>query len=225
MYIVSDFKFQLNKTKIINAVKSYCQTPPYEELSKIYDNLLPALREISKPIGIFKIDNQIGEINSNVLNKCSHIVYALVTIGEGSVKKVDNLFEEGKFYEALLLDAMASSYLFSVSSEFFNTIYETAKNMNLGLTCKIAPGDGEIDLEYQKNIVDKFANEDIHGISIIDKYMIYPSKSMSYVYGADKNIAFNRRDHSCENCYNKFCTMRDTSGSVKGPFLKESNCA
>ncbi|NMM63001.1 5-methyltetrahydrofolate--homocysteine methyltransferase [Clostridium sp. P21] len=225
MYIISDFKFQLNKTKIINAVKSYCQTPPYEELSKIYDDLLPMLREISKPIGIFKIDNQNEELNSTVINKCSHIVYSLVTIGEGSVKKVDNFFEEGKFYEAVLLDAMASSYLFNVSSELFNSIYKTTKDMNLGLTCKIAPGDGEIDLEYQKNIVNKFNNEDIHGISVIDKYMLYPSKSMSYVYGADASIAFNRKDHSCANCYNTFCTMRDTSGSIKGPFLKESNCA
>lgn len=225
MYTVSDFKFQLNKAKIINAVKSYCQAPHYEELSKMYDDLLPILRETSKPVGVFKINDQNNELNFDLLNRCSHIVYSLVTIGEGPVKKVDSLFAEGKFYEAILLDAMGSSYLFSVSSQFFNTIYKTAKDMNLGLTCKIAPGDGEIDLEYQKNIIDKFDDKDIHGISVVGKCMLYPSKSMSYVYGADKSIAFNRKDHSCENCYNKFCTMRDTSGSVKGPFLKESNCA
>ncbi len=225
MHIVSDFKFQLNKSKIINAVKSYCQTPPYEELSKIYDDLLPVLRESSKPIGVFKIDEQNGELNSTLLNKCSYIVYSLITIGDGSIKKTDSFFEEGKFYEGVLLDAMGSSYLFDISSQFFNNIYETAKGMNLGLTCKIAPGDGEIDLEYQKEIVDKFNISDVHGIHVIDKCMLYPSKSMSYIYGADKSIAFNHKDHSCENCYNTFCTMRDVSGSVRGPFLKVSNCA
>lgn len=225
MHISSDFKFRLDKHKIITAVKSYCQTPPHEELSKLYDKLLPVLKECCKPMGVFKIDEKHERLNSNLLDSCSHIVYCLVTIGDGSVKKVDSLFEEGNFYEAILLDAMASSYLFDISSQFFGSIYTNTKNINLGLTCKIAPGDGELELEHQKYIVDKFDGEDIQGIHVIDKCMLYPSKSMSYVYGADTSIPFNNKDHCCENCYNTSCSMRNVSDSTKDPFLKVANCA
>ena len=72
MNIVSDFNFKLNKDRIINSVQSYCQSPPYEELSKIYDNLLPSVREYSKPLGLFKIEKKPTQLKLDLLTNCQH---------------------------------------------------------------------------------------------------------------------------------------------------------
>lgn len=226
MNIISDFKFQLNKDRIISSVQSYCQTPPYEELANIYDDLIPLLREHSKPVGLFKIEEKPDQLKLDLLNDYKYVVYCAVTIGQNSTEKVEILFKEGKFFEAILFDAMASFYLFDISSQLFRKICEKSHNVNLGLTSKIAPGDGELELEYQKEIVSKLADEELHDISVINNCMLYPSKSMSYIYGADEKIAFNQyKDHCCETCYNTFCKMRNIPLNTGTDFLAKTGCA
>lgn len=225
MKIVSDFKVKLNKEKIIETVQSYCQTPPYEELSKMYDDLFYYLIECSTPLGMYKIDKKPNNLDLYSLKKCNNIVYCLVTIGDESCKKVESLFEQGNFFEAILLDTMASSYLFHVSSDLFNEICADSHELGLGLTCKIAPGDGEIDLEYQKEIVNMFKNDDIHSVRVVNDCMLYPAKSMSYIYGADAQIAYNEKDHSCEHCHNVFCKMRNVNFKAQKPIFNDEDCA
>lgn len=226
MNIVSDFKFQLNKDRIISSVQSYCQSPPYEELSKIYDSLLPLVREYCNPLGLFKIEKKPEQLKLDLIQDCKFVIYCAVTIGQDSVDKVDNLFDEGKFYEAVLLDAMASSFLFDVSCQLFTKMCQKYNNMNLGITNKIVPGDGDIELEYQKEIVCKLSNENIHDISIINDCMLYPAKSMSYIYGADESIAINQyTDHSCSTCSNVFCKMRNITVGNESSFITNTGCA
>jgi len=227
MNVISNFKFELNKDKIIRSVQSYCQSPPYEVLGKIYDNMLPLIREHSKPLGLFKIERKSDELKLDSLKDCRFVVYCAVTIGQNSVDKVDSLFADGKFYEAILFDAMASSFLFDISNQLFTIMCEKFNYINLGLTNKVVPGDGDIELEFQREIISRLKNDNIHNISIINNCMLYPSKSMSYIYGADEKIAINQyNDHSCENCSNMFCKLR-ISPAYNAPSLptKVIDCA
>lgn len=224
MNIISDFKFQLNKDNIISSVQSYCQSPPYEVLSKMYDNMLPLVRKYSKPLGLFKIEKKSDELKLELLKDCKYIVYCAVTIGQNSVDKVNSLFEDGKFHEAILFDAIASHFLFDISRQLFTMMCEKYNNVNLGLTNKIVPGDGDIGLEYQNEIVSRLES---NHISIVNNCMLYPSKSMSYIYGADENIAVNQyNDHSCSTCSNIFCKMRSYENNVEPSLVtKKIGCA
>ncbi|MCT8977089.1 5-methyltetrahydrofolate--homocysteine methyltransferase [Clostridium sp. CX1] len=226
MNIVSDFKFELNKNKIITSVQSYCETPPFKTLSEMYDNLLPLVREYSKPMGIFKLDKKTEDLNLDLLENCKFILYCAVTLGKSSSEKIDDLFNEGKFFEAILFDSMTSSYLFDVSSQLFREICEKAHDIGLGLTRKIAPGDGEIGLEYQKEIVNKLQCKNVLNLSISNGCLLSPSKSMSYVYGADESLILNQqKDHSCDTCFNTTCSMRNTSESNEDSCIKKIGCA
>lgn len=226
MNIVCDFNLKLNKDKIISSVQSYCQSPPYEELGKIYDDLLPLIREYCKPLGVFKIEKKPDNLTLDSLKNCKFVVYCAVTIGQDSVDKVDSLFGEGKFYEAVLFDAMASSCLFDISCQLFSTMRKKYSELNLGLTNKIVPGDGDIELEFQKEIISKLEAEDIHSISLVNNCMLYPAKSMSYIYGADESIDFHQyQDHSCATCSNTFCKMRNISINTGSSFEVKTGCA
>lgn len=218
MTVISDFNVNLNKSQVINIVKSYFPYATEEELSCTFDNLLPSLEKNIQPIGVYKLEEKKHSINIDILKDYDYLVYCLITIGDDSTQITDALFAEGKFNEAILFDAMASSYLFQASSQLFNYIYADAKNLNLGLSCKIAPGDGEIDVLYQKEIVKKLENKNLHHIGLMNDFLLYPSKSMSYLYGADKKIAFNTKDHSCSNCNNKFCQIKNHTSGIKDAF-------
>lgn len=224
MNTISDFKFQLNKNNIISSVQSYCQSPPYEVLSNIYDNMLPLVRKYSKPLGLFKIEKKSDELKLDLLKDCKFIVYCAVTIGQNSVEKVNSLFEDGKFHEAILFDAIASHFLFDISRQLFTIMCHKYNDINLGLTNKIVPGDGDIELEYQNEIVSRLKS---NHISIVNRCMLYPSKSMSYIYGADEKISVNQyNDHSCSTCSSMFCKMKNSKNTVESSLVtKKIGCA
>lgn len=218
MILEKKFINKLNKARVLNAVNSYYPSPSYDQLSSIYDTMLNILFENCSPLGVYKIGKKPVSMNYNLLKDYDYLVYCLVTIGNETEGIIDNLFYKNEFTQAIVLDAMASSFLFEISSQLFNSIQKFAKGLGMGLSCKIAPGDGEIELEYQIEIVNILADSNKHTIHLVDNYMLFPSKSMSYIYGADKNVEPNFTDHNCINCFNSFCSMRNISEEIRNPF-------
>ncbi|WP_406543017.1 5-methyltetrahydrofolate--homocysteine methyltransferase [Clostridium ljungdahlii] len=224
MNIISSFKFQLNKDRVIKMVQSYGKMPQYNDLDKMYKNLLPILKDHSNPLGIFKMEEKDESINLNMLSKCKFTIYCLITLGEKCTNKINEMFENGNFYEALLLDSMSSNYLFNMSSQLHHIICSKASKINLGITHKVAPGDGEIELEYQNNILSKLKDAEFHNVKMVNN-CVYPHKSLTYVYGADTSISVNGDDHCCSRCSNIFCSMRHIEKENNYAIEKAINCA
>lgn len=212
MEVVLDFNFKLNKNLVSSTLKSYFETITDEEIINMYEKLLPMLYESVEPVGIFKIDKKDKDFTFDVIKDCKYIVYCLITIGDKCTEKINEQFSYGKMKEGMVLDAMAASYLFEISSQLFNHIHDAAAELGMGLSCRIAPGDGEIPLWYQKNILDNLDADNFLGIHIIDDCMLSSLRSMAYIYGADKEIKLNKKDHNCSSCSNKnYCSMRKTN--------------
>lgn len=208
MHFVTEYNYKLNKNEIISTVKSYCSIPENINLELIYDELLGILQNTVEPIGVFNIGEMPKNFNSPSLENCHNLIYCLITIGDRVEEKTNCFLNEGNFFSAILFDAMTSSLLFELSHQFFMKICLEAKLLNLGLTARITPGDGEIDIEFQKDIVSALKNEDFHSIHMVNDYLLYPSKSMSFIYGADKTIKYNKLDHNCLICGNYNCSFR-----------------
>ena len=207
--IILDFKFKLDKAIVINTLKSYCEFITDEEINTIYETLLPILYESVQPVGVFTMEKKSDDFTFNVIKDCNYIFYCIITMGDKCTEEVNKLFSYGKMKEAMILDAMATSYLFEISSQLFNHIYNYASELGMGLSCRIAPGDGEIPLWYQKNILDKLDAKNFLGIYMIDDCMLSSLRSMAYIYGADKQQEASRKDHDCSKCSNRtYCSMK-----------------
>jgi hypothetical protein len=115
----------------------------------------------------------------------------------------------------VLLDAMSSEMLFELSNQFYINIKREADKTGLGLTCKLSPGDGEIPITYQQDIFEKFDKNLIPEMYIFQGCLLYPVKSMSYLYGAGKGIISRHKDHCCSECLNKYCKMRKNFQHMK----------
>lgn len=209
MEIVLDFNFKLDKKIVINTLKSYCEGITNEEISSIYETLLPVLYEHVQPAGIFSIDIKDKSFIFDVINDFDHIVYCVVTIGDKITEKVNEFFSYANMKEGMVLDAMATSYLFEISTQLFHHIYEKVKLLGLGLSHRIAPGDGEIPLRYQKNILDALDSKNFLGIYVNEDFMLTSLRSLAYIYGADEHKPLSDVDHDCSRCSNKgFCSMK-----------------
>lgn len=209
MDVILDFEFKLDKVIVMNTLKSYCEFIADEEINSMYDDLLPVLYESTEPAAVFNIEEKDEDFSFDVIHDCKYIAYCIVTIGDTVTEKVNGFFSYGRMKEGMVLDAMATSYLFELSSQLFKKIYEKANTLGLGLSCRIAPGDGEIPLWYQKNILDKLDAENFLGITMVDDCMLSSVRSMAYIYGADKKRESNKKDHDCSKCNNRdYCSMR-----------------
>lgn len=203
---MQNFKFKLNRNQIIKTLQNYDEVLNYSEITSLYDSLLPVLYETAQPIAIFDICN--NELLMD-MDKYEYIIPCIITSGTILDKKIEKYFSDNKTKEGLVLDAMSTYYLFEISSQLFNHIYESVSRLKLGLSCRISPGDDKLPLRYQKNILDRLNSNNILDLDITENYMLTSMHSMTYIYGADKNIKLNKIDHNCANCGNKdFCIMR-----------------
>ncbi|EYE87400.1 hypothetical protein Q428_13500 [Fervidicella metallireducens AeB] len=116
----------------------------------------------------------------------------------------------------MILDALASDVLFNISDEFYLQLSSILIKKKLGLTCRIAPGDGILPLEFQKFIVDSVNEAKKEGITIEEGFVVKPQKSLTYLYGAGRNIISKGIEHTCITCTNEFCSMRNIK--IRGNF-------
>ncbi|WP_411679899.1 5-methyltetrahydrofolate--homocysteine methyltransferase [Clostridium thailandense] len=210
MEVILEFDFKLDKQQVINTLKSYCEIIADDEIGTLYDKLLPVLYERVQPAGMFSIGEKADDFTFNVIKDYRQLVYCIVTMGDKITEKVNEFFSYAKMKEGMVLDAMAASYLFEISSQLFEHIYAKAAEINIGLSRRIAPGDGEIPLWYQKNILDILDSKDFLGVYVNEDFMLTSLRSMAYVYGADKDKPLSKVDHDCSRCPNKDkCSMRN----------------
>lgn len=204
--IFTDFKFKLDKEQVTNTLKNYSYILNIKKIMPIYNSLLPILYEYVKPLGVFNIEKNIDLHN---MYKYEYIIPCIVSIGSDIDKKTNYYFSQKKIEEGLVLNTMATSYLFNVASQLFRCIYVKTSNANLGLSCRISPGDNYLPIKYQKYILYKLNKNNTFKININKNYVISPAHSMAYIYMADKKIPINKKDHNCSECHGRnTCSMR-----------------
>lgn len=218
MEIVRDFNIIVDKVSVLAAVASYYELSIYEQVDEIYFQLEQLALQTIKPSGCFTIDVMSDDLSTDILKNCEFLVYCIFTIGDEISEIIEDLFAKNEFDKAIILDAISTSILFNLSKQLCDKVFLYAKERKLGLTCRIAPGDGEIDIGYQQDIVLKFIDNKNLDFDIINGYMIKPYKTLTYLYGADSRIEINKEDHNCEKCLNTNCFMRNSSKKIRGPF-------
>ncbi|MEY8763958.1 MULTISPECIES: hypothetical protein [Clostridium] len=72
----------------------------------------------------------------------------------------------------MVIDTILTSCPFETSSQLFTHIYKKSKELNLGLSCRISPSDGELRLEYQKNILEKLDTKNFLNLTITESYTL-----------------------------------------------------
>jgi hypothetical protein len=210
MEVILDFDFKLNRTQVFQTLKSYGEILGEEEIKSLYNLLLPAVYEAAEPVGVFSIEKKDNNFHYEIMKNYSHIVYCIITLGDDCSKKINEFFSYGNMKKGMVMDAMLASYLFEASSQLFNHIYNKSKELNLGLSCRISPGDGELPIEYQKDILEKLDAENFLNLTLTEGFMLSHNHSMTYVYGADKNLPLSKKDHDCSRCPNReFCAMKN----------------
>lgn len=205
---ICNFIFNLKKERILKALDCYPNNSLYEEIENEYFKIEKLIKDIAKPEALFTFIDNKNIIPLDNKNKYKNFVFVLITLGEEITKQIEVLFDKGDYLKAMILDASASELLFNVEQQLYETIKIEAAEKGVGLSARISPGDDNIPITIQKNILDAFGENSL-GITITEGFMLNPQKSLAYFYGTGKALSIPEKEHYCPECDNIFCTLRE----------------
>ncbi|KGK85993.1 ASKHA domain-containing protein [Clostridium sp. HMP27] len=203
---IYSLNFRCNKDVVMRCINCKKTSPLYSKVVDIYDEMLNRAKSLVNIKGSFKFVE--GEQVEEYFKEYEYFVPCIVTLGEEIIKEISNLFKKNQCMKAIILDEIASQALFNATKEMFDFILKNADEEGLNLTPRLSPGDNSIPLEFQQAILSTFNQEGSLGVSLTEALMLNPIKSMTYYYGAGKDLERCTADHDCKGCGRMNCVYK-----------------
>lgn len=136
------------------------------------------------------------------------MLVGVVTIGDFLEKKVSELLSQGKYPQALALDAVGTVAVEDFSREVRKLACQEVTEQGFKTSRHFSPGYGGWVVSQQEIIFKSIPADNI-GVRLTEGCMMLPQKSLSWVIGAGKEIIVNsEEDNNCKDCQSKSCNYR-----------------
>lgn len=149
-----------------------------------------------------------GKYAYSNLYQADYLIIALTTVGDKLDRISRECFQKGDFLRGLIFDIFGNVALDNLSYSFWLKIVEAIKSKNMGISCRLCPGDSDWHIKEQKVVFDILKDNNVK-VQLNEHYMMDPVKSVSMVYGIGKNINLSKADHNCADCSSVRCPYRE----------------
>lgn len=193
--IINNFNINPNKSKIFNIIELDENSPVYDEINQMFNELTKDFISNISPIALFDIFKE------------EKTAYCLLSLGDKISLIYDEIFQNGEYMKSLLLDAMCDDYIFQMDYIVTAELEKIFNNLEIFNFQRVDPFI-EVNPEYQKKIVDKL-NASNFGVNVNDCFVLSPVKSVSFIIRFDDTACgLSKFAHSCSKCENKTCKWR-----------------
>lgn len=162
------------------------------EIAAEYDKMKAELFQVAEPLVCFQVENGYA--------------YVLLTLGKALDEKIAQLMEQEELLDSLLLSTIADAYLFQLDREFADRIRPYLAKEKFGVKARLEPGE-QLPVEATRTIFEKLSGE-LSDITINDRYMFQPVKTMAYMLELTTDSTVFRTQHDCSTCKAVGCPMR-----------------
>lgn len=203
MEIYHNLNIKINKNTVVERVEGNRSECLKEEVGSSVERLLPMFYQWIVPECRIEIERK------------EKTAYVLLSLGQQISEKIEEEMNAGNVMDALLLDAMADTYLFQMDSVLNDIARENFAEKKLGVQRRLEPG-AELPIKEQLTILQKVKKDEDY-IEITKGYMFYPIKTLGYILELTEDKETFQMQHDCRKCNNLQCKMR---GKL---FLEEEN--
>jgi len=134
------------------------------------------------------------------------LVAAVCTIGPELEKEVSKLLAEGKYLDALFLDATGVALLEALSDKVHSHLSKEASKEGLFAGCRFGPGYENIPITAQKYLLESVDTETI-GVQMKASGILFPLKSFSF-WVMWTSSPPEASAYKCQNCKMNNCAYR-----------------
>ena len=160
--------------------------------------------------GKIKLENErefaVGKVAQNWTG-LKYLALAVCTIGPALEREVSRLFSVDEYAAAVMLDSAGTAAVESISDYVNNIVCQQALSKGLGVTPRISPGYGNWALQEQ-GIVFALLPGDKIGVTLTEKQMMQPRKSLSFAIGIGEGFSIGKSIGRCHHCGMSNCPYR-----------------
>lgn len=153
----------------------------------------------------------VGKSIAKHLAGCEKIIIMAVTVGEAIETEITRRFEVGEYAHAVLMDAAATAAVEQTADELERAITQNIAARGYDLRPRFSPGYGDWPLTQQTEMMRLSGANEI-GISLSEKFMLQPRKSVTAVVGlikrSDGGDGNAKKKKSCADCDRLDCPSR-----------------
>jgi len=143
------------------------------------------------------------------IREAEFLCFGLCTAGRAIDDRARALCEEGELIDSMILDAIAMTGLSLIGDRLGRTIFGWAEERDLSASRAFSPGAGASHwgLEHQRFLFDHLPERPLD-VELTDRFLMKPSKSVSFVIGIGERINRAKNPFSCEGCDRFDCAYR-----------------
>lgn len=200
----------------------YGSNEPEQNMKELLSLCEKELINSARPAYVFNIFNLNEEcklkgcsfeLEGNEIKKhlsgCEKAILMCVTLS-ADVDRLIRMKQVGNMAQATIIDSMASAYVEQVCDEVESIIREELPGYKF--TWRFGIGYGDFPLKGQKQFLNVLDASKKIGVCVNDNYMLTPTKSVTCIIGAGKDI--NEEKKSCGNCdFRDRCQLRKRGAS------------
>ncbi len=200
---------QYSRSRIYRRLHIEKDTPVFDYSEQVFPDLVKAMEEHlhmencysilprGLSIGVEEVDG--AQLQVACLSSCSGEILDVIT----------DMIDRGDYLEGYLLNDLSNEVLFNASNQMNLEIAARLKERGCRLSRRYSPGEGGVDLQYQRPLLEAFRGEPrLAHVRLTETFMLEPEKSMLYVFGADPSYPERSVEHDCSQCPNTTCFFR-----------------
>lgn len=139
----------------------------------------------------------------SVVGGAESLLVAVCTVGEGVRRRMKALQEEGRRFEAMVLDELASWAVDQIRMQLFEDLSNDFKARGWRASAVLSPGESSWSVKDQKKIFQLLDASAI-GVTLSDGYVMSPLKSLTLVFGAGPRPLGVEDASNCD-----FCSLKE----------------
>jgi hypothetical protein len=136
-----------------------------------------------------------------------YVAAAVCTIGDALERRVSALWDARELPLAAMLDSVGSGAVESLAEYVNDLLCQDGVPCGLPVSNRVSPGYGDWDVREQRRVFDFVPGERI-GVSLNEACFMTPTKSISLLVGAGRDVRVDDYFSQCARCWMRECAYR-----------------
>ncbi|HHZ03309.1 MAG TPA: hypothetical protein GX396_10325 [Tissierellia bacterium] len=203
---VNEFRIRarINKEVLYKNLHIYEGTETFKNCEAVFSQLSDIISSMEIKLAYIFTDYFPLKLEENV----DKYIICYVSAERDTNSLASDLISRGEYLKGYLLNEMVSHAIFKASDKMNNKIRNDIKKQGYKLNRRYAPGDGNLDLKYQRKFIEELEKHIRVEIYSNEHNVMVPSNSLTYIYtiveGVDEEI------NTCFDCINTDCVYKNT---------------
>jgi len=210
-----NLKPSINKQRIFKKLHIVEETEAYKSAISIFDEVCEIIKE-NMNLTVIYAETECLNLGVNELDNCKKHVICFISSKNDISEISRRMMNSGKYMKGYLIHEIAEDVIFCASNHMNKIIRSEAEISGYKLTRRYAAGDGTINLNKQRNILDALKKEVDVDVYLNECDVLIPEMSLLYVFGLYKNdntkcliTSKNEECSECSLCENLNCLYKE----------------